>query len=105
MALLLVRFSFVRMNAPSAAPSNPFVLDIDSNLGFIHTLFAIEEIVGQVHLVFDVKKTSTDQQIFQMFMSWAKQAEKLPKNNIINGDILIQEWINFKFLQKSYLKI
>ncbi|MFQ6837675.1 MAG: hypothetical protein ACLRSU_09180 [Thomasclavelia spiroformis] len=80
MVLILIHFSFVRMNAPSLAPSNPFVLDIDSNLGFIHALFAVEdlhgcnveEIDGQVHLVFDVKKTSTDPQIFQMLMSWAK---------------------------------
>lgn len=76
------------------------VPDIDSNLGFIHTLFAIEdlhgcnveEIDGQVHLVFDVKKPSTDPQIFQMLMSWSKQAEKFR-----NGEMTKEQYDQWRY--------
>ena len=59
--------------------------DIDSDLGFIHTLFAIEDIHGisaekqgdEVHLIFDGSKRTVDKSIFAMLSAWAEQSEKL----------------------------
>lgn len=67
--------------------------DIDSNLGFIHTMFAIEDIHGvraekqgdEVHLVFDGSKCKMDESVFKMLSAWADQAEKL-KNGEISKD-------------------
>ena len=64
--------------------------DIDSDLGFIHTLFAIEDIHGiraekqreEVHLVFDGSKRSMDEGIFTMLSAWAEQSEKLRSGEI-----------------------
>ena len=59
--------------------------DIDSDLGFIHTLFAIEDIHGiraekqgdEVHLIFDGSKRTMDESIFAMLSAWAEQSETL----------------------------
>ena len=64
--------------------------DIDSDLGFIHTLFAIEDIHGiraekqreEVHLIFDGGKRAMDESIFTMLSAWAEQAEKLRSGEI-----------------------
>lgn len=76
--------------------------DIDSELGFIHTLFAVEDLHGvrveknenEVHIVFDGNKPNVDRSVFQMLTAWAKQAEnteaaRFPKNNTMSGVILI----------------
>ena len=67
--------------------------DIDSDLGFIHTLFAIEDIHGvraekqgdEVHIVFDGSKRTMDESIFKMLSAWADQAEKLKNGESITG--------------------
>ena len=67
--------------------------NIDSELGFIHTLFAIEDIYGiraekqgdEVHLVFDGSKRTMNESVFKMLSAWADQAEKL-KNGEISKD-------------------
>ena len=79
--------------------------DIDSELGFIHTLFAVEDLYGvrveknenNVHIVFDGNKPNVDRSVFQMLAAWAEQAEKYRnaevarflKNNTMSGVILI----------------
>ena len=64
--------------------------DIDSELGFIHTLFAVEDLYGvrveknenEVHIVFDGNKPSVDRSVFQMLAAWAEQAEKYRSGEI-----------------------
>ena len=59
------------------------VPDIDSDLGFIHTLFAIEDIHGirvekqgeEIHIVFDGSKRTMNESIFKMLSAWADQSE------------------------------
>lgn len=66
------------------------VPDIDSDLGFIHTLFAIEDIHGiraekqgeEIHIVFDGSKRTMNESIFKMLSAWADQAEKLKAGEI-----------------------
>lgn len=58
--------------------------DIDSDLGFIHTLFAVEDLHGarveknenEVHIVFDGNKPNVNHSVFQMLTAWAEQSEK-----------------------------
>ena len=64
--------------------------DIDSELGFIHTLFAVEDLYGvrveknenNVHIVFDGNKPNVDRSVFQMLAAWAEQAEKYRSGEI-----------------------
>ena len=75
--------------------------DIDSELGFIHTLFAVEDLHGvrveknenEVHIVFDGNKPNVDRSVFQMLTAWAEQADteaaRFLKNNTRSGAILI----------------
>lgn len=64
--------------------------DIDSELGFIHTLFAVEDLYGvrveknenNVHIVFDGNKPNIDRSVFQMLAAWAEQAEKYRSGEI-----------------------
>ena len=64
--------------------------DIDSDLGFIHTMFAIEDIHGvraekqgdEVHIVFDGSKRTMDESVFKMLSAWAEQAEKFRSGEI-----------------------
>ena len=69
------------------------VPDIDSDLGLIHTLFAIEDLHGvraekqgdEVHIVFDGSKRTMNESVFKMLSAWSDQAEKL-KNGEISKD-------------------
>lgn len=64
--------------------------DIDTDLGFIHTLFAVEDLHGvrveknenEVHIVFDGNKPNVDRSVFQMLAAWAEQAEKYRSGEI-----------------------
>ena len=64
--------------------------DIDSDLGFIHTLFTVEDLHGvkveknenEVHIVFDGTKPNTNSDVFQMLTAWAEQAEKYRSGEI-----------------------
>ena len=70
------------------------VPDIDTHLGFIHTLFAIEDIYGihaekqgdEVHLVFDGTKRTINQSVFKMLLAWSEQSEKLRNSEITKED-------------------
>lgn len=72
-------------NVLEVSPLALQIPDIDSDLGFIHTLFAIEDIHGiraekqgdEVHLIFDGSKRTMDGSIFTMLSAWAEQSEKL----------------------------
>ena len=74
--------------------------DIDSNLGFIHTLFAVEDLHGvrveqsdnEVHIVFDGSKPNTDRSVFQMLTAWAEQAEKYR-----NGEISKEQYDRWRY--------
>ena len=71
-------------NVLEVSPLALSVPDIDSDLGFIHTLFAIEDIHGvraekqgdEVHIVFDGSKRTTDVSVFKMLSACAEQAER-----------------------------
>ncbi len=66
------------------------VPDIDSNLGFIHTLFALEDLRGakirqegtKIHIIFDGKNPKLDSNTYRMLLAWADQAEKLRNDEI-----------------------
>ena len=77
-------------NVLEVSPLALNIPDIDSELGFIHTLFAIEDIYGiraekqgdEVHLVFDGSKRTMNESVFKMLSAWADQAEKLKSGEI-----------------------
>ncbi len=74
--------------------------DIDSDLGFIHTFFAIEDMHGiraekqgdEVHIVFDGSKQTMDKSIFTMLSAWAEQAEKYR-----NGEISKEQYDEWRY--------
>ena len=74
--------------------------DIDSDLGFIHTMFAIEDIHGvraekqgdEVHSVFDGSKRTMDESVFKMLSAWAEQAEKFR-----SGEISKEEYDRWRY--------
>ena len=84
------------------------VPDIDSYLGLMHTLFALEdmyglkigEIDGEVCLRLDKSTGSTYSTMFDMFHAWQEQAARLErgrnhkKTNMTNGGIIIRRWIH-----------
>ena len=69
------------------------VPDIDSQLGLMHTLFALEDLYGiktniadgEVTLHFDVTNTS-DPSFFEMVTAWAEQAAKYKSGEISKED-------------------
>ncbi len=82
------------------SPSALTVPDIDTDLGFIHTLFAVEDLQGirvektdnEVHLVFDGNNPTTNQNIFSMLTAWAEQAEKYR-----NGEITKKQYDEWRY--------
>lgn len=74
--------------------------DIDTDLGFIHTLFAVEDLHGvrveknenEVHIVFDGNKPNVDRSVFQMLAAWAEQAEKYR-----NGEISKEQYDEWRY--------
>lgn len=71
------------------SPSALNVPDIDSELGLIHTLFALEDMYGatvknvdgEIHICFNNDNTST--QLYEGLTEWAKARELLNKNSVI----------------------
>ncbi len=74
--------------------------DIDSELGFIHTFFAIEDIHGvrvekqgdEVHIIFDGSKKTMDKAIFTMLSEWADKSEKYR-----NGEISKEQYDRWRY--------
>ena len=76
---------------------NTHVPDIDTYVGLMHTLFALEDmyglkikdIDGELCLCLDKSNTSFSS-LFDMFSSWQQQAEKLEKGEISKDEY--DEW-------------
>ena len=74
--------------------------DIDSDLGFIHTLFAIEDIHGaraerqgdEVHIIIDGNKRNMDASVYEMLSAWAEQSEKFR-----NGEISKEQYDHWRY--------
>ena len=74
--------------------------DIDSNVGLMHTLFALEdlrglkigEIDGELCLRLDKSKGTTYLSMFDMFHAWQEQAEKLK-----SGEITQEEYDQWRY--------
>lgn len=72
------------------SPSALDVPDIDSDIGLMHTLFALEdlrgltidEIDGQICLKLDNSKGSTSAGMLEMLSAWLKQANQLKEEEI-----------------------
>lgn len=87
-------------NVLEVSPLALSIPDIDSNLGFIHTLFAVEDLHGvrvekndnEVHIAFDGGKPNTDRSVFQMLSAWANQAEKYR-----NGEISKEQYDRWRY--------
>ena len=70
------------------------VPDIDTDIGLMHTLFALEdirgltigEIDGEICLRLDKTKGKTYQAMFEMLSAWAEQARKLKAGEIAKED-------------------
>ena len=70
------------------------VPDIDSDIGLMHTLFALEdirgltigEIDGEICLRLDKSRGMTYQSMLEMLSSWAEQARKLDAGEISRED-------------------
>lgn len=81
------------------------VLDIDSDLGFIHTLFTIEDLHGvrvekqdnEVHIVFDGSKQKIDTSVFTMLSAWADQVAKLR-----SGEISKEQYDEWRYNYPKY---
>ena len=76
------------------------VPDIDSGIGTMHTLFALEDIYGirverigdEIHLCFDKNRPTTDRSIYKMLSAWADEAEKYR-----NGEISKEEYDKWRY--------
>lgn len=74
--------------------------DIDSNLGFIHTLFAVEDLHGvrveknesEVHIVFDGSKPNTNVMYSKCSPLGAQQADKYR-----NGEISKEQYDQWRY--------
>lgn len=87
-------------NVLGVSPLALKIPDIDSDLGFMHTLFTIEDLKGvrvekiknEVHIVFDGNKPNTDRYVFEMLTAWAEQAEQYR-----NGDISKEQYDQWRY--------
>ncbi|MDE6659726.1 MAG: helix-turn-helix domain-containing protein [Eubacterium sp.] len=76
------------------------VPDIDSGIGIIHTLFALEDIYGiraeridgEIHLCFAKKNPTTDRSIYKLLSAWADEAGKYR-----NGEISKEEYDKWRY--------
>jgi len=76
------------------------VPDIDSYIGLMHTLFALEDMYGikinkmdgEICLTLDKAKGIAYQTLFDMFSAWQQEAEKLE-----NGEISKEEYDKWRY--------
>ena len=81
-------------HALDVSPKALDVPDIDSYIGLMHTLFALEDIYGlridtmddEPVLRLDKSKGQTYLSMFDMFSAWAEQARKLKSGEITNDE-------------------
>ncbi len=80
--------------------------DIDTHIGLMHTLFALEDIYGlkvknvdgQPHLCLDSSISAPGSSVDEMFRAWMEQLTnwktvKSARKNMMNGDISTRNWI------------
>lgn len=87
-------------DALEVSPQALSVPNIDSYVGLMHTLFALEdlyglkvgEIEGEVCLRLDKSKRMTYVSMFDMFSAWQEQSEKLK-----NGEITKEEYDTWRY--------
>lgn len=87
-------------NTLAVSPQALTVPDIDSVIGLMHTLFALEdlyglkitEVDGEVCLHLDKGMGSNYITMFEMFTAWKEQAEKLK-----NGEISKEEYDKWRY--------
>ena len=81
-------------NTLDVSPKALDVPDIDSNIGLMHTLFALEdlrglqigEIDGEICLRLDKSRGRTYDEMIQMFSAWRQQAVKLETGEITKDE-------------------
>lgn len=91
-------------NIFGVSPLTLNIPDIDSNLGLMHTLFALEDIYGlepeteneKITLRFNDNKV-LDVSLLQMLFAWAEQKEKLKK-----GEITKEEYDKWRYNYPKY---
>ena len=91
-------------NIFEVSPITLNVPDIDSNLGLMHTLFALEDIYGlepeteneKITLRFNDNKV-LDTSLLQMLFAWTEQTRRLKK-----GDITKEEYDKWRYNYPEY---
>ena len=86
------------------SPSALTIPDIDTDIGLMHTLFALEdirgltigEIDGEVCLRLDKSKGSTYITMFEMLSTWAEQAKRLRA-----GEITKEKYDHWRYISGS----
>lgn len=81
-------------NAFEVSPDALTIPDIDTNIGLMHTLFALEDLRGltigkldgEICLRLDKSKGTTYLSMFEMLSTWEKQAGKLKTGEITKED-------------------
>lgn len=87
-------------NALDVSPIALDVPEIDSHIGLMHTLFALEDLYGfkinsidgELCLMLDKSNGSTYLSMFEMFNSWQKEAEKLKR-----GEVTKEEYDDWRY--------
>lgn len=87
-------------NELDVSPMALDIPDIDSNIGLMHTLFALEDLRGlkigviddEICLRLDKSVDSTYREMFKMLTSWNEQAEKLS-----TGEITKEEYNQWRY--------
>ena len=81
-------------NAFDVSPNALTIPDIDTDIGLMHTLFALEDLRGltigkldgEICLRLDKSKGTTYLSMFEMLSAWEEQAEKLKAGEITKED-------------------
>lgn len=81
-------------NAFEVSPNALTIPDIDTDIGLMHTLFALEDLRGltigkldgEICLRLDKSKGTTYLSMFEMLSAWEEQAEKLKAGEITKED-------------------
>ena len=90
--------------ALGVAPQSLTVPDIDSGLGLIHTLFALEDLYGikveridgRYRLCFDEAEPITEKTFYEALSAWAEQSEKHK-----NGEISKEQYDMWRYNYNS----
>jgi hypothetical protein len=98
-------------NALEVSPKALDVPEIDSHIGLMHTLFAMEDLYslkinsvdGELCLTLDKTKTTTYLSLFDMFNAWQHEAERLKRGEITKEEY--DDWrYNYPRIRSELLK-